>query len=135
MLFWYIYSCVLNPLIFKTNQCFPCMFHRPLMMIITAKMINFLCNFPPLWYQVLECVYAKVSIKPDTMLLLSHFCFSKYLRSVGCGYVRSDASNEWFFGGPDNKWCDKVSDIYLIILGSTLDFPKKLEIIEKYIKW
>ena len=60
------------------------------------------------------------------MLMLSYFCFSKELWSVRCGSVGCDASNEWSFGGPDKKWCDKVPGIYLRSLVSTLDFPKNI---------
>ena len=37
MLFCYISSCVLNPLLYTTNQYFSCMFHRPLMIRIKTK--------------------------------------------------------------------------------------------------
>ena len=40
-----ISSCVLNSLLYTTNQCFTCMFHRPPMIRINTKMINFLCNW------------------------------------------------------------------------------------------
>ena len=55
------------------------------------------------------------------MLMLSDCYFSKERRelsSVGCGSELCDASNEWYFGGPDKKWYIKVP------VGSTLDFPK-----------
>ena len=65
------------------------------------------------------------------MLMLSDFCFSNEIWSVGCGSAGCDASNEWSFGGPEMKWRDKVPDIYLRSLGSTLDFPKKHKTIYK----
>ena len=45
------------------------------------------------------------------MLMLSDFCFSKDLWSVGCGSAGCDAINEWSFGDPDKKWSVKVTDI------------------------
>ena len=45
------------------------------------------------------------------MLMLSDFCFSKEKRDsgwVGCGSAGCDASNLWYFGGPDKKWSVKV---------------------------
>ena len=66
------------------------------------------------------------------MIRLSDFCNSKDLWSVGYGYIGCDDSNEWSFGGPEDKWSiwvldDEwyvwVSDIKWIILGSTLDSP------------
>ena len=65
------------------------------------------------------------------MLRLNDFCKSKEIFSVGCGSAGCDASNEWYFGGPDKEWSVKVHDIYLISLGSTLYFPKKHKIIDK----
>ena len=65
------------------------------------------------------------------MLRLSDLCKSKELWSVGCGSAVCDARNEWYFGGPDKEWYFKVPNIHLIILGSTLDFPKKHKIIDK----
>ena len=59
------------------------------------------------------------------MLMLSDFCFSKDLWSVGCGSTGCDVRN------PEKKWCDKVPDIYFRSLGSTLNFPKKHKIIDK----
>ena len=70
------------------------------------------------------------------MLMLSDFCFSKERRevwSVGCGSTGCDASNEWSFGGPNKKWYVKLPAVYLIILGSTLYFPKTNLIIRKTI--
>ena len=55
--------------------------------------------------------------------MLSDFCNSKQLWSVGCGSTECDASNEWYSVGPDKKLYVKVPDIYLRNLGSTLDFP------------
>ena len=55
------------------------------------------------------------------MLMFSDLYFSKEkrdLRSVGCGSAGYDASYEWYFGGPGNKWSVKVT------VGSTLNFPK-----------
>ena len=46
IIFCYISSCVLNPLLYTTNQCFPCMFLITPMIKIKTKMINFLCNCP-----------------------------------------------------------------------------------------
>ena len=60
------------------------------------------------------------------MLMLSDFYFSKDLWSVGCGSAVCDANNWWSFGGPGKNWYFKVPDIYLISLGSTMDFPKKI---------
>ena len=57
------------------------------------------------------------------MLRLSGFCNSKELWSVGYSSVGCDASNEWYFGGPDKEWYVKVPGIYLRSLGSTMDFP------------
>ena len=65
------------------------------------------------------------------MLMLSDFCKSKELWSVGCGSEGYDASNKWSFGGPEKEWSVKLPDIYLISLGSTLDFSKKYNIIYK----
>ena len=65
------------------------------------------------------------------MLRLSDLCNSKELWSVGCGSVVCDAINEWSFGGPDKEWSGKLTDIYLISLGSTLYIPKKHKIIDK----
>ena len=65
------------------------------------------------------------------MLMLSYFCFSKELWSVGCGFTGFDARNEWSFGSPDKNWSFKIPDMYLRSLGSTLDFPKKHKIIDK----
>ena len=62
--------------------------------------------------------------------MLSYFCKSKELWSVVCGSEVCNASNEWSFGGPDNKWSVKVPDTYLISLGSTMDLQKK-KIIDK----
>ena len=42
----FISSCVLNPLIYTTNYCFPCIFNRPPMIMIKNKMINCLCILP-----------------------------------------------------------------------------------------
>ena len=57
------------------------------------------------------------------MLRLSGFCNYKELWSVGYSSVGCDASNEWYFGGPDKEWSVKVPGIYLRSLGSTMDFP------------
>ena len=65
------------------------------------------------------------------MLRLSDFCKSKELWSVGCGSAGCDASNEWYFVGPDKEWYVKVPDIYLRSLVSTLDLPEKQNIIDK----
>ena len=59
------------------------------------------------------------------MLMLSDFYFSKDLWSKRCGSAECDASNEWSFGGPDNKWSVKVPDTYLRSLGSIMDLQKK----------
>ena len=69
------------------------------------------------------------------MLMLSDFCFSKELWSVGCGSAGCDDRNEGSFGGPDKKSSVKVPDIYLRGLGSTMGFPKKHRIIDKGISW
>ena len=69
------------------------------------------------------------------MLWLSDFCKYKELCSVGCGSVRCDATNEWSSGGTDKEWYVKVPDIYWRSLGSTLDCPKKHNIIDKGISW
>ena len=69
------------------------------------------------------------------MLMLSGFSFPKEVQSVGCGSAGCDASNNWSFGGHGNKCCDKVPDINLRNLGSTLDFPKKHKIFDKGINW
>ena len=61
-------------------------------------------------------------IKQEVMLRLSDFCKSKDIWSVGCSSAGCDAGNERSFGGPDNEWYVKIPDIYLKILGSTLDF-------------
>ena len=45
------------------------------------------------------------------MLMLSDFCFSKEILSVGCGSAGCDASNEWSFEGPDKELSVKVADI------------------------
>ena len=55
------------------------------------------------------------------MLMLSYFCKSKELWSVGCGSAGCGARNEWYFGSPDKGWSIKVRS-----LGSTLDFPKNI---------
>ena len=60
------------------------------------------------------------------MLMLSYFCRSKHIWSVRCGSAGCGAINERSFGGPDKEWYIK-----LIILGSTIDFPKKHKIIDK----
>ena len=55
------------------------------------------------------------------MLMLSDFYFTKKRRelwSVRCGSAGCDASNEWYFGGPEKRWSIKAP------VGSTLDFPK-----------
>ena len=57
------------------------------------------------------------------MLRLSDFYKSKELWSVGCGSTGCYNINEWYFGGPDKEWSFKVTDIYWISLGSTLDIP------------
>ena len=44
-LFCYNFPCVLNPLLYTTNQCFPCMVHRPPMIMIKRKIIDFWCNW------------------------------------------------------------------------------------------
>ena len=58
------------------------------------------------------------------MLMLSDVCKYKEIWSVGCGSTGCDASNEWYFGGPDKEWYVKLPGIYLRSLGSTLDFSK-----------
>ena len=63
------------------------------------------------------------------MLRLSDFYKYKDLWSVRCGSTGCNASNEWYFGGPDEEWSVKVPDIYWRSLGSTLDIPKKHKII------
>ena len=35
--------------------------------------------------------------------MLSDFCKSKELWSVGYGYMGCDDSNEWYFGVPENE--------------------------------
>ena len=65
------------------------------------------------------------------MLRLSDFCKSKEIWSVRRGSAGCDARNEQSIGGPDKEWSVKVPDIYLRILGSTLDFPKKHKITDK----
>ena len=69
------------------------------------------------------------------MLRLSDFCKSKELWSVRCGSMGCDDIYEWSFGGPYKEWSVKLPDIYWIILGSTLDFPKTYKIIDKSISW
>ena len=69
-----------------------------------------------------------MSINKEAMLMLSDFCKSKEKRefwSVGYGSAGCDASNEWYFGGPDKEWSIKLPDIHLRILCSTLDFPRR----------
>ena len=83
----------------------------------------------------MECGYAKVLIKQEEMLRLSDVCKSKKLWSVGYGSTVFDASNEWYFGGPEEEWSVKVPDIYWGSLGSTMDIPKRHEIIDKGISW
>ena len=60
------------------------------------------------------------------MLILSDFCKSTELWSVGCGSAVFDAINEWSFVVPYKEWSVKVPGIYLITLGSTMDFPKNI---------
>ena len=54
------------------------------------------------------------------MLMLSNFCNSKDICSVGYGSLGCGASNEWYFGGPDNKWSVKFRSLV-----STLGYPLK----------
>ena len=42
-------------------------------------------------------------IKQEEMLRLSDFYKSKELWSVGYGSTVCDASNEWYFGGPEEE--------------------------------
>ena len=44
--------------------------------------------------------------------MLSDFCFSKELWSVGYGSMGCDTRNEWSFGCPDKELSVKVLDIY-----------------------
>ena len=44
--------------------------------------------------------------------MLSDFCQSKDLRSVGCVSTVCDASNEWSFGGPEEDCSVEIPDVY-----------------------
>ena len=58
--------------------------------------------------------------------MLSDFCKSKEIWSVGCGSAGCGARKQWSFGGPDKEWSVKLRSS-----GSTLDFPKNQKIIDK----
>ena len=81
MLFCYIISCELHPLLYRTNYYFSCIFHQQPMIRIKRRVIDCLCNWTFCLMPGFLFGDAKVSKKKDAMLMLMFFFPKKSVKS------------------------------------------------------